>query len=210
MEQNSHSIVILANGSYPTHSIPLDFLSKNNTILCCDGSIDRLLESSIKPKFILGDLDSISKKSLKRYSDIIIEESNQNYNDLYKCLTWCKKNKYSDITILGASGNREDHTIGNIFLLFEFSNDLSIKMITDDGVFTLINANATFKSYKNQPVSIFCIDKSIRLITKNLKYPINNNSLVNLFSGTLNQSNSNKFNIDISHGSILVFQKHKN
>ena len=83
-------------------------------------------------------------------------------------------------------------------------------MITDDGVFTLINKNTTFKSYKNQPVSIFCIDKSIRLITKNLKYPINNTSLANLFSGTLNQSNFDKFNIDISHGSILVFQKHKN
>ena len=208
MNQKYNSIVILANGSYPTHRIPLNYINDEKLIICCDGAADELFKKKIKPYKIIGDLDSISERSKQRYKDIIIFKPNQNHNDLYKTLKWCEKNNYSNITILGASGKREDHTIRNIFLLFDFSNFAYIKMMTDSGVFTLISKRTLFQSYPNQPVSIISINKKVIIKTENLKYPITNNSLNDLYSGTLNSACSNKFVIDVLNGSVLVYQKY--
>ena len=51
-----------------------------------------------------------------KYADIIIEESNQCDNDFRKAINYAMKNNIKDITVLGASGKREDLMIGNIFV----------------------------------------------------------------------------------------------
>ena len=131
----------------------------------------------------------------------------QIYNDLYKTLIWCLDKKIKEVTILGATGLREDHTLGNLLLLFDFSKYLSLKVITDTGYFTLINRTHIFNSFKGQQVSLFLIDLTIKIKTNNLKYIINNNRLKNHFQGTLNESLEKTFSIRVSHGSILVYQK---
>ena len=128
--------------------------------------------------------------------------------DAKRKIRYRKKNNFSDVSILGASGGREDHTLGNIFILFEFSNFSNLKMITDQGVFTLISSKTSFQSYPSQPVSIISIDEKIKIKTQNLNYPVNDVPLSKLFAGTLNNSNSTNFDVNISHGSVLVFQKH--
>ena len=75
MNQNSNSIVILANGDFPNHLIPLNFLKKQNKILCCDGAVDKLIKYNIQPDIIIGDMDSISTKSKKINKDIIIHKT---------------------------------------------------------------------------------------------------------------------------------------
>ena len=75
----------------------------------------KLIKNNLKPTIIIGDLDSIDTKIKEKYSHIIIEILDQSQNDLRKALNWLNKKKCSNITILGATGLREDHTIGNIF-----------------------------------------------------------------------------------------------
>ena len=83
-------------------------------------------------------------------------------------------------------------------------------MYTDNGVFNLISKSTVFKSFKNQAVSIFSIDKTITINSKNLNYPYKNKSLNNLYEGTLNNSIGNEFEIGLSHVTILVFQQYPN
>ncbi len=210
MKEKSDSTIILANGSFPKHNNAFSYLTKNNKIICCDGAVDKLKRKNLEPYKIIGDLDSISKEAKLKFKLKTIEESNQNFSDLYKALNWCKENNFTNIVILGATGEREDHMLGNIFLLFDFSLFLNIKMYTDNGVFNLISKSTVFKSFKNQAVSIFSIDKTITINSKNLNYPYKNKSLNNLYEGTLNNSIGNEFEIGLSHGTILVFQQYPN
>ena len=57
-----------------------------------------------------------------------------------KAINYAMKNNIKDITVLGASGKREDHMIGNIFSLLNYKN-LNIKLFTDTGFFTCIHNN---------------------------------------------------------------------
>tara|TARA_Y100001978_G_scaffold12734_1_gene10206 strand:- start:2750 stop:3379 length:630 start_codon:yes stop_codon:yes gene_type:complete len=207
MNLKNKSIVIIANGSSPKHSKVKKILLSKSKFLFCDGAINNKAYKRVKPFKIIGDLDSISNNLIKKYESLIISEPSQNTNDLYKALDWCKNNNFYNVTIIGASGKREDHFMGNVFLLFKFSK-MNVKLITDEGTFIVISKNTTFKSYNNQQVSIFSVDPKIKIKSKNLKFALNNISLNNLYEGTLNSSTDDIFNLNISHGSIIVFQTH--
>ena len=111
--------VLLANGQYPEHKYPLQILKEAKHIVCLDGAVNKLTENHLNPDIIIGDMDSINSKFREKYSDIIIEKKSQDENDLRKALKWLDQNRYSHITILGATGLRDDHSIANIFCILD-------------------------------------------------------------------------------------------
>jgi thiamine pyrophosphokinase len=127
--------VILANGEFPSHEIPLSLFKKSKYLVCCDGAINHLSDTDKQPDAIVGDCDSLSEENLLKYSDIIHRISEQETNDLTKAVRFCVAQNRRKITILGATGKREDHTIANVSLLCEYMMDADVEMITDYGVF---------------------------------------------------------------------------
>ena len=202
-------IVILANGTYPTHKTPLGFLNKANSIVCLDGALNNLIDANLEPSLIIGDLDSIKPEFKKTYKNIIIEEKNQNQNDFRKCLSWLYKNNYKEIDIVGATGKREDHSIANIFTILETPLNLEIRIITDYGTFQIINTHKKISSFNGQQVSLFTLDSKTKITTKNLKYELKSQSFKNRYSGTLNESMSNEFHIKSLNGKTLLYATHK-
>ena len=207
MKKIKNPLVIVANGTFPIHNIPLEKIKKAACIIACDGATDTLLNHGFKPHLIIGDMDSISKEKKKEFKDIIIENKNQSNNDLRKAIDYARKNNINNISILGGTGKREDHTIGNIFSLLDYK-DLNIKLYTNTGIFSCIHGSQNIESFKGQQVSIFAPDTSIKITSKYLKYNFNNNSVNSLFYGTLNESIESNFSLKLSHGNILIFQSY--
>ena len=112
--------VIVADGTFPQHEIPLGYLKNAERIICCDGSAENLVLAGFEPDAIVGDMDSLSKELAGRFADRIFIDESQDINDLTKAITWCRGMGYNDLVIVGATGKREDHTIGNISLLAEY------------------------------------------------------------------------------------------
>ena len=201
-------VILLANGNYPSHPVPLEKIHNARSIICCDGAINKLSEAGYTPYIIIGDLDSIDTKYKKKYQDKLYHIPEQNENDLRKAIKWLNKQKIEYVTILGATGKREDHTIGNIFSIYELYDDLKATIYTDNGTFKCINTSTEIKSYKGQQVSLFSNDKTIRITSNNLMYNFNSSSISSLFYGTLNESISDSFILNISHGKLLIYQNY--
>ena len=91
-----NNTVILANGNFPKHKKPLKILKEAETIICCDGAINKLDELNIIPNQIIGDMDSITKKLKDKYRDQLIEIQSQNENDLRKAINWLENNNYKN------------------------------------------------------------------------------------------------------------------
>ena len=206
MNNRKKSVTIIANGQFPFHDIPLTILSNTEFIISCDGATDSLLKKGYKPNLIIGDLDSISEKSRKLYKEKIILNSNQSENDLRKAINHSIELGFKKINIVGATGLREDHTIGNIFSIIKYPES-DIKIYTDSGLFRVIKDNQSVKSFQGQQISIFSPDNTIKITTSGLKYNINKNTLSTLFYGTLNESLKQKISFKLSHGNIMIFQK---
>lgn len=196
--------VIIAKGDFPTHSQPLSFIKKADRIICLDGAIKTCLKNNITPDAIIGDGDSISPGLREEYAHLLHIYSDQNTNDLTKAVAYCIKNGFLTIKVVAATGKREDHTLGNISLLLEYMSGCKIEMITDYGIFTPISSTTEFNSIAGQQVSIFNFDGS-PITSHNLKYPLNEYVLDNLWKGTLNESLGESFTI-ITKGKTLVYQ----
>ncbi len=205
----NNEAVILANGAFPTKESLINKLKEAKYLICCDGAANKLSEIGVKPHAIIGDLDSLNHNLKEKYKDIIHHISEQNSNDLSKTVNWAVNKGFEQLTIMGATGKREDHEIANIFLLLRYVKKVKIRMISDYGVFTPIKSDTIFKSYPEQQVSIFTPDSSIKISTRNLQYPLENQNLPELWNGTLNQSLTNNFEIKLlTKGEILVYQAH--
>lgn len=196
--------VIVANGRYPHHPVPLSVIEDALYIVCCDGAANHFIEIGGIPDAIVGDCDSISEENKIRFADRLFPDKEQETNDLTKSVRFCVENGRKDITIVGGTGIREDHSIGNISLLADYEALANVKMVTNYGVFTPISSRTTFKSFAGEKVSLFAIGQT-PITTDGLKYPIQNRVLTNWWQGTLNESLGDSFTIDTC-GRIIVFQ----
>jgi thiamine pyrophosphokinase len=197
--------VIVADGSFPEHEIPLGYLKEADVVVCCDGSAENLVNYGMVPYAIVGDMDSLSDDLAEKFADRIYVDEDQNTNDLTKAVLWCHNSGYNDIVIIGATGRREDHTVGNISLLTEYSKYLNIRMVTDTGIFIPYNESCIIPSLPGQQVSVFSINPETEITSSGLKYPLIKRKLGNWWEATLNEATGDYVGLEFSVGRILVF-----
>lgn len=200
--------VILANGEFPSHKVPMEMLRGGLPVVCCDGAAKGLLELGLEPAAIVGDGDSLPTDLKERMQHLLHIDSNQDTNDLTKAVDYCVAKGYRRIAIVGAGGLREDHLLANISLLAMFSKKADCRMFTNYGVFTAIDGDTVFKSFPRQQVSVFSLDKDNVLTYKGLQYPVEGRRFAYLWEGTLNSALGDSFEVQTT-GDTIVFQTYE-
>ena len=198
---------IIANGKFPDHPLPLGYLLRAKRVICCDGAADSLIDFGLEPFAIVGDCDSVNKKIAEKYQERLFRDDDQETNDLTKAVKWCSGRGYNNIVILGATGKREDHTLGNISLLLEYASFTTVKMVTDAGIFFPLLESTRIETQKGQQVSIFSIDHESRISSSGLKFPLQQTIMKNWWVATLNEATGDHFELDFTGGPIIVFLK---
>ncbi|MRR22297.1 thiamine diphosphokinase [bacterium] len=200
--------VILANGTFPSHPVPIARLHEAGMIICCDGAAEKLAAYGLEPAVIIGDLDSVPPAIKEKYKSILVHDSDQETNDLTKAVNWCIAAGIRKVAILGATGIREDHTLGNISLLADYSSSIDAVMFTDTGIFRVYDHSVTVASRPGQQVSLFSIDPTLKVTSTGLRYPLNNLSLWSWWRGTLNEAEDRFFSLQFENGQVIVFTEY--
>ena len=202
---NEHYIpeaVILANGEYPAHELPLRLLAEAQFVVCFDGAANEYISRGHTPDVIIGDGDSLLPEYKKRFSSIILQISDQETNDQTKAVHYLQSKGIRKIAIVGATGKREDHTLGNISLLMEYmKSGMEVRTVTDYGTFIPVSDTQSFASHPGQQVSIINFGAE-GLKGEGLFYPLSDFS--NWWQGTLNEATADEFTIHCT-GEYLVF-----
>lgn len=208
-------IVVLANGEFPTAEIPTRILQEAEHIVCCDGAIGKLLDSRIYHNdmevTVIGDGDSITPALRARCKDFI-QIPEQNTNDLAKAIRHCVSQGWLDITFLGATGLREDHTLGNVGVLCEYAArypETHLRMVSDYGTFTPVAGTTQFESFDAQQVSLFTLGDNTKVTSHRLRWDVEDRHFANLWPGTLNAAIGDSFTIQSQGGITLVYQTHE-
>ena len=202
MKNHLFDAVIVAGGEFPTTPQPLEVLQSTSYVVCCDGAADHYIATGHVPDAIVGDGDSISAANREKYAHLLHVISEQETNDQTKAVRFLMERGKRRIAIVGATGRREDHTIGNISLLIEYARKgCEVCSFTDHGVFIPCNGTTTHKCRKGQQVSIFSITAR-DLSAEGLLYPIYDFN--NWWQGTLNECTGEEFTIN-ARGEYLLF-----
>lgn len=201
--EKTFDAVIIANGAFPTHAVPLNILHHAAHLIACDGAIAPLLLEGLGEAVIIGDGDSVPAE----YRDRLIQIDEQEDNDLTKATRYCMAQGWHKIAYLGCTGKREDHTLGNISLLMRYYREMNVDgtMFTDHGFFTPAYGNRTFSTMKGQQVSIYNFGCR-QLSSKGLRW--NCYDFDQWWQGTLNEALTDTFSI-FADSYYLVYQTYK-
>lgn len=202
--------VILADGDFPREKEAYSILENAQRIVCCDGAAVSLCKVGLEPDVIIGDLDSLPPDLKERFADRLIHVSEQETNDLTKAFNYCRSQHWGRICILGATGKREDHTLGNLSLLAEYSLvEKDIMIVTNYGIFSVIDTPQEIPSVPGQQISIVALDSGTLVTSRNLKYPMDKLPLKRWWQATLNEALSESFSLDFESGKqLLIFRQH--
>ena len=195
----SFDAVILAHGDFPQAEIPLELLRRAPFVCACDGAVNHYPQADV----IVGDGDSVPEDLRNR----LIQIDEQEDNDLTKATRYCLSKGMRRIIYLGATGQREDHTLGNISLIVRYALELDVEplLATDYGWFVVAEEESEFASFKGQQVSIFNMGCTT-LASEELRwqaYPYRQ-----WWQGTLNEATGSSFVLK-GNGPYLVYRTYQ-
>ena len=212
------NVVIICDGVFPKSEYPRYLIRTADFIICCDGALVKFLRNSKAifgehrlPDLVTGDMDTLSESMQRKYADIIIKEDEQEHNDQTKAVRWALNNLegIESIYIIGATGGRADHTIGNAALLMEYTrmfdlNGINIESVTDNGTIFPINDTIEFDCGTGREVSIFTPDNTLRIKSEGLMYPTDDVVFDNWWKATLNKSVADTVKLTFNHPSMAL------
>ena len=79
-EHYTPEAVILANGEYPSHPLPLQMLENAEFVVCCDGAANEYILRGHTPDVIIGDGDSLSPEYKELFSSLLYIPNRNRYN----------------------------------------------------------------------------------------------------------------------------------
>ncbi len=206
------SIAILCNGTFPRKAYPLYLLSSADTVVCCDGAAVKYRKHFGKwPDVIVGDMDSLPEAFRKQYSGTVVKEEEQDYNDLTKAMRYVFEHypEAEEIHILGATGMREDHTVGNLGLLMEYTrmfpaDGRKVDMVSDYGTAFAVTDSCELHLGEGRKVSIFSADNSLRIVSEGLQWQTSGVVFDAWWKATLNRSTAPVVKLSFSHPSAAL------
>lgn len=173
--------VILAAGAFPKKGGEARrILDAAERVICCDSAADAFRRNCAREPFaVVGDCDSVKG----RYRTVVRVEE-QDTNDLAKAVRFCREKGIGNLVILGATGKRDDHSLGNIFRALDFGIDV----VTDYGRFTALEGTGSYLVKPGSGVSVFATDPDTEMTSKGLKWPLDGVKFENLYCATLNRA----------------------
>ncbi len=125
--------LVLLNGNPPSLKLLRKCWNSSALKICADGAANYLYKYQMIPDVIIGDFDSISTKVLSYFSEVEqIKMEDQDTTDSEKVINFCVDKNLLNINVLGAFGDRLDHSLYNLGLIKTFcGRGITICFITD-------------------------------------------------------------------------------
>ena len=216
--------VILCAGDFPRLPYPRYLLRTADIIICCDSALetflrhrDKIFTERREPDVIVGDMDSLGAKLRSEYAGKIFKEEEQENNDQTKAFRYVMDN-YPDVDtvhILGATGKREVHTIGNMSLLMEYAKEYGacgdpaegkvfVDMVTDKATIFAITDSIEIHVGQGRSVSLFSPDPTLNIKSSGLQWPTDKVVFDNWWKATLNRATEDVVKLTFSHPSVAL------
>ena len=111
--------VVLCNGTAPSEELLKRELSDAEFVVCADGAAEYAVRYGVKADLFVGDLDSLKKKELAQQlgCETVLLPEDKDMTDGEIAARLAAERGCDRIVLLGATGGRLDHFLGNIQVL---------------------------------------------------------------------------------------------
>ncbi len=186
-----------------------------DAIIAADRGMDFLYENGITPDIIVGDFDSTKTKALEYFeekgqSEIHPLNPMKDDTDTEFAIRTAIKKGAKSIVIIGATGTRIDHVLGNISLLgLGLENDISIEILDPNNRIRMIDRPVTLKKDKQygKYISLIPVSSDNDVSLTGFKYTLDHHVFDKYTSlGISNEITDEEAVIDIHKGTFIMVE----
>ena len=166
----------------------------------------------LKPKIIIGDLDSLDDQIRSGVSpDSIVHVEEQQTNDADKAIRYCLEKGAKSVHLLGAAGKRLDQFLANLEVMHKYSSRLRIILWTETERMEFISGQCQEPLEEGTVVSLLPLFGGAKVIsTTGLTSLLHGESLEPgaIPCGVSNKVDLTPVKIDVSEGKLLLVVNH--
>ena len=184
----------------------------SDLIIGADRGCFTLVENGINPHVAIGDFDSYTG-NIDCENTMAFPVKKDDTDSALAIKYACSKG-YRKIVVFGAIGGTLDHTIANIALTANYTEQgIDIAFVDGENVlFGICNSSVSFDSDAQGRISVFSYgDKSLGVSENGLLYSLDNATLDNRFPlGVSNEFTGAESKISVESGTLLLYTSREN
>lgn len=202
---------VIVSGGEPPRKIDLVTHTKDAAlVIAVDGAADLFDRWGLTPHCIVGDMDTADSNSVSRLKDLgaavfkLPKEKNE--TDTQAAFEYALNAGADDIVMLGATGRRFDHAMGNVAMLVRAARvGAACRIIDDVNEMWAATGEHDIIGRIGQTVSILPLTGDLTVTATNLLYPLENLKLgVDASRGISNVFVKSPAHLCISGGYALI------
>ncbi|MXX37135.1 MAG: thiamine diphosphokinase [Gemmatimonadetes bacterium] len=206
---SGRSALIVGNGEPPSRELFAACAREAELILCADGGANTASAYGYAPDYIVGDLDSVSSQSkaaLAANRVVLVDPEGNVGTDGQKVLNHAVALGVTEAVLVGFTGRRTDHLLGNLSLLKTFADRLALRMVDDYCDIRLIDRCIRFRADIGQKISLCPLDGTAEgITTEGLKWALRSENLIpGVRDGISNEVVDNPVEIRVERGDLLL------
>ncbi|MEE4272268.1 MAG: thiamine diphosphokinase [Thermoanaerobaculales bacterium] len=148
-------------------------------LLAADGGANHLARIGLRPDAVIGDLDSIAD-GVREWvgEERMVRRPDQDRTDLDKSL----EHAFAELglhrlTVLGATGGRLDHAVGNLGLLARYSRGEDLVFLEEGRRTLAVTGEAVLQAAEGETWSFFTFDPGVRVTLGGVRWPVDDRAL---------------------------------
>ena len=187
-----------------------------DVIIAVDAGMEFLYVANILPDVIIGDFDSVNKKAFEYFKsqpqiEICSLHPEKDDTDTEHAIHYAIEHGASNITILGGTGRRLDHLLGNIALLgIGLEKSISMELLDVNNRIRMTDKSVRIPRERQfgRYLSLIPYSESVKDVSlKGLKYPLDHEELGGFNArGVSNEIVEEEAVIEFSDGILLVIE----
>lgn len=210
--------VLIISGGHIDDVFALEWLQQNSydLLIAADSGMNFLYRNGLTPDVIAGDFDSVSDEAYMHFSqmpeiELIRLNPIKDDTDTEFVIREAIRRGAKEITILGGTGTRLDHVIGNIHLLgIGLACGVEIELIDAHNRIRMVDSRITLDKDEQfgKYVSILPFAGSAKGVTlTGFKYPLKDHTIESFCSlGISNEIEDEKATVEVKEGILLMIE----
>jgi thiamine pyrophosphokinase len=197
--------LLILNGDPPPRKLARHLARLCPLVVAADGGADVARKVGLRPDLVIGDFDSISAATRKALPKaVFLRDADQETTDFEKALGWLRRARVPSVTVLGAAGDRLDHTLANLSVLWNYAPGMSIELRGDGWSAVPLRGRREFRARIGSVVSLIPFGPCSGVTLRGLRYPLTNARMPPGRVGVSNIVAASPFSVSVRKGRALV------
>jgi thiamine pyrophosphokinase len=175
--------LLIANGEINNYEKIKQYIKGDETVYCCDGGIRHFEKLSMSPDIIMGDFDSAQESAFAQYiksgAKIFKYPTEKDNTDTELALIKAIDDGASEITIIGGTGGRFDHTLANAHILLNaLKKGVKARLVDELNEIMLIDKETSIIGNTGDIISLIPLTtEAVGVTITGVKYPLYDRTL---------------------------------